>query len=131
MYETFIFHNDHSALHWLLTLDKPSGRLMRWLLCIAEFDFQLKYKRRSANQQADSLSRLATNAETIYYDDDDAIPALLLPNTIENNSEQKEFLNIAYNPLDKVYATHEVPNTTNHVFTLIEPKEHVSAQLHD
>ena len=77
MYEKFIVHTDHAALRWLLSIQDPSGRLMRWRLRLAEFDFQIMYKKGKLNTQADALSRLRTLAETIRHDDDD-IPAFML-----------------------------------------------------
>ena len=62
MYERFVVHTDNAALHWLLTIDDPSGRLMRWRLRLAEFDFEVRYKKGKANTQADALSRLDTDA---------------------------------------------------------------------
>ena len=76
MYEKFVVHTDHAALHWLLTINDPSGRLMRWRLRLAEFDFEVKYKKGLLNTQADALSRLTTTAETILDDEDD-IPAFM------------------------------------------------------
>ena len=56
MYQRFVVHTDHASLHWLLTIDDPSGRLMRWRLRLAEFDFEVKYKKGKENAQADALS---------------------------------------------------------------------------
>lgn len=94
-YETFIVHTERAALHWLLTIDDSSGRLMRWWLRLAKFNFQVKYKKGSSNQQADDLFRLHTNAETFYHDNNDAIPTSILTDTLYNNSEQRYFVNIA------------------------------------
>lgn len=131
MYETFIDDINHAALHCFLTVDDPSGRLIRWRWRLAEFDFQVKHKKEDANQRAEDLSRLLTNVETIYHDYYDDFTEFLQTYTLENNSEQTEFLDIAYNSLDMVYATQEVPNINDHVNNPIEPDELVSAQLHD
>ena len=49
---------------------------MRWCLRLAEFDFEVKYKKGLLYMQADALSRLTTTAETIP-DDEYNIPAFM------------------------------------------------------
>ena len=88
LYEEFTVHTDHSALRWLLTIQEPSGRLMRWRLRLAEYNFQIKYKTGTTNVHADALSRLRTNAETVQ-DDWDEIPSFLLeddPSDVNENN---------------------------------------------
>lgn len=43
MDELFYVHTDHAALHWLLTINEPSVRLMRWRLRLTEYDFEVQY----------------------------------------------------------------------------------------
>lgn len=43
-FERFAVHTDHSALRWLFNIAEPSGKLMRWRLRLAEFDFDIQYK---------------------------------------------------------------------------------------
>lgn len=131
MYGTYIFHTDHANFHWLLTIDDPSGRLMSWLLRLAKFHFQVKYRKGSPNQQADAPKPLRTNAKTVYDDDDNDIPAFLLNNSNYNNVDDTKLLDIDYHPLDKVFDTQEVPNFNDPVFTSIESNELVSSLLHD
>ncbi|CAN8070297.1 unnamed protein product [Agarophyton chilense] len=52
----FTVYTDHASLRWLLNTADPSGRLMRWRLRLAEFDFEVVYKKRVQNTQADALS---------------------------------------------------------------------------
>ena len=65
MYERFVVYTDHAALRWLLTIQEPSGRLIRWRLRLAQCDFEVLYKKGKINTQADALSSLKTLAETI------------------------------------------------------------------
>ena len=55
MYETFTVFTDHAAMHWLLTIDDAIGRLIRWRLHLAEYEFKVKYKKVKMNTEADSL----------------------------------------------------------------------------
>ena len=110
MYEKFTVYTDHAALHWLLTITDPSGRLIRWRLRLAEYDFEVKYKKGKANTQADALSRLNTLSETIAHDDSDDIPAFLLED--ELNVELKlnrahdddDFIELEYAEEDELFA---------------------------
>ena len=77
LYEKFTVHTDHAALRWLLTIEEPSGRLMRWRLRLCEYTFTVKYKKGKANVHGDALSRLRTRAETVA-DDWDEIPSFLM-----------------------------------------------------
>ena len=54
---------DHHALRWPLTLRSPEGRLARWRLLLAEFDFEIVYRSGSSNYMADALSRLPSESE--------------------------------------------------------------------
>ena len=76
----FVVHTDHASLRWLLSVNDPSGRLMRWRLRLSEFDFDVEHKKGKANTQADALSRLTTLGETAL-DVDDEIPCFLLDMT--------------------------------------------------
>lgn len=76
LYEKFIVHTYHATLHWILTISDTSGRLMRWRLRLAEFDFEVKYKKGRKNQQAGALCRLLTNSESIRENEDDELLTL-------------------------------------------------------
>ncbi len=136
MYEEFIVHTDHSSLQWLLTIQEPSGRLMRWRLVLAEFNFQIKYKLGRLNTQADALSRLQTRAETIRHDDD--IPAFLMPDftndTCDSDNDEcdsEDLLQLDYNPADELFATLPEPTPSDPLFTPITTEELLTEQLSD
>lgn len=76
MYEKSIVFTEHDTMHRILTIDDQSGRLMRWRLRLAEFDFELKYKKGRANTQDDALSRLDWMSETIINDNNTDIRLL-------------------------------------------------------
>ena len=69
--EKFIVNSDQASLRWLMEITEPSGRLMRWRLRISEFDFSVKYKKGTANTQADALSRLPTTGGTTVEVDEE------------------------------------------------------------
>lgn len=48
---------DHKALEFLLTSKFSSNRLMRWMLYIQEYDFEIRYRKGKDNVVADFLSR--------------------------------------------------------------------------
>ena len=56
---------DHQALRWLHTMRDtmeggPASRVMRWILSLQEYDFDVEYKPGSLHKDADGISRLAT-----------------------------------------------------------------------
>ena len=135
MYEKFIVHTDHAALHWLLTINEPSGRLMRWRLRLAEFDFEVKYKKGKANAQADALSRLFTDADTIPDDNDD-IPAFLLDVvnvelTLNRQNDTDDFIDVQYAEVDEILSATDDPAPPYAAFEPIGVEELLAAQLND
>lgn len=78
MNENFTVYTDHEALRWILTINDPSGRHIRWRLSLAEFDFELKYKKGNGNAKADALSRLNIINNATLHDDHDNIPISLI-----------------------------------------------------
>lgn len=74
IYEHFTVQTDHAALGWLLSVTDPSGRLIRWRLRLAEFSFEILYKKGKTNAQADALSRLSSTGSTTVEAEEDDIP---------------------------------------------------------
>ena len=54
----FWLRTDHSSLQWLYNFRNPTGSLARWIETLSGFDFEIQYKRGSANGAADALSRM-------------------------------------------------------------------------
>ena len=49
---------DHCPLTWLRTIKDPRGRIARWIMTLAEYDWSIVHKRGKENSNADALSRL-------------------------------------------------------------------------
>lgn len=60
----FIAHSDQAALRFLMNINNPSGRLMRWILIHSEFGYEVQYKNGLINTKADAVSCLLTSSET-------------------------------------------------------------------
>lgn len=53
----FAVETDDCPLSWLKEMSGKSGRLLRWSLILQEFNFEVKYRKGSANKNTDGLSR--------------------------------------------------------------------------
>jgi len=53
----FIITTDHKPLVWLHSIKDPSSRLWKWRTKLAEYDYDIHYKKGSLNNNADALSR--------------------------------------------------------------------------
>nr|GEZ83977.1 DNA-directed DNA polymerase [Tanacetum cinerariifolium] len=60
-----IVHTDHSALKYLFAKKDAKARLLRWVLLLQEFDFQVLDTKRAENLAADHLSRLENPYENV------------------------------------------------------------------
>ena len=62
---------DHAALKWLHTLRDtieggPASRLMRWILKLSEYNFEVEHKPGAIHSDADGMSRLVANIHKHY-----------------------------------------------------------------
>jgi RNase H-like domain found in reverse transcriptase len=73
----FTIRTDQVALKWLLYLNDPSGRLARWRLRLAEFEFSIQYGPGIKNSLADGCSRV-TSQGVDTNKCDDAIPPFIM-----------------------------------------------------
>ena len=49
---------DHRPSVWLRTMKNPNSKLVRWIIKLDEFDFEVIYKQGRLNNNADALSRI-------------------------------------------------------------------------
>ena len=97
-----------------MTIDNPSSRLIRWHLRLAEYDFEVKYKKGKVNTQAGALSRLNTAAETIVHDNSDDIPVFsldLFQMNYETNNDMY-FTELQYSEQEAILEAHETKTDT-------------------
>ena len=82
----FIVRTDHNALRWMMTLNDPTGRLMRWRLRLLEFDYEIVYRPGRVHQVPDALSRLIRAGEDEEEDIDEELPTFPIgkPATVED-----------------------------------------------
>ena len=84
--QRFTVVTDHQALRWVMNLSDAQGRLARWRLRLAEFDFQVEYRPGSSNHAADTMSRLEPDHQSTPEEPIDTdIPVL----TLEDAASQK------------------------------------------
>ena len=67
---------DHDALRWLMNLRESSGRLTRWRLRLAEFDFTIEHRPGRVHQVPDALSRLVSPNRGNQSEVEDEVPTL-------------------------------------------------------
>ena len=73
----FTVRTDHECISWIYRLTTATGRLLRWSLRLADFDFEVNYKKRANHHLPDALSRIPTTGLDQKELDDD-IPCFLL-----------------------------------------------------
>lgn len=54
----FTLYTDHKPLQYIFNLKDPSSKLVRWRLCLEEFDYDIQYRSGKQNVVADGLSRI-------------------------------------------------------------------------
>ena len=54
----FIIQTDHQALTWLFNVKNPNSRLVRWIVILEEYTYEIEYKKGKENIAADALSRM-------------------------------------------------------------------------
>ncbi len=150
MFERFDLHTDHAALQWLFSIEDPSGRLMRWRLRLAEYDFNICYKKGANNHHADAMSRLATLSPANTESDDEDDPLFWLEDAVDGpipaklrfklktsdhdcyETEGEDDLNdLADDAADESYAALPEPTPSDPIFEPFTAEQLVTAQWSD
>ena len=76
----WLIFTDHSTLKYLLIKQDAKARMIRWILLLQEFNFQIKDKKGVENVVVDHLSRLAIahNSNGLPINDDFPEKSLML-----------------------------------------------------
>ena len=82
--------SDHRPLQWIFSLAKPTGRLARWQLELAQYKLSVKYIEGQLNKVADALSRI--KAELAEEDEGDQYITLI--SQLANDSPHPFLLSI-------------------------------------
>jgi hypothetical protein len=101
----FVLFTDHSALTYLFNQVDIRGRLVRWILALQEFEFEIRYKPGKINCVADAMSRLSFGPVLEML----AIEAVI-PESIPKGMNDEVLLNIKLfllNPSAKLKLTDE------------------------
>lgn len=74
-----LVHTNHATLHYFIAKKDTKLRLIRAMLLLEEFDFEVKDQKGCKNQVADHFSRLESNRVIIEEKDiEDTFPDMLL-----------------------------------------------------
>lgn len=104
----FYIITDHKPLVWLMNLKDSGSRLMRWRIKLEEHDYEIVYKKGSANTNADALSRFYhITGDDTYQNFKDS-----LSNSIVINDNVKEF-NEDFSFVDKKSVCIDSPQNFN------------------
>lgn len=133
LYETFTVCTDYSALHWFINITKPSGRLTRWRLRLAEFVFQIEYKKGSHTLTPTSVlvcSLVHPPNPTTRMTSQPCMETEFPPNSDHEYAYLDEyFIEYDYDNVDRHLAAEpEKPRDLN--FTQSTFEELISVQLH-
>lgn len=66
----FTIYTDHRPLTWIMSIKDPNSKLTRWRLRLAEYNYDVKYKKGKSNTNADALSRI----QTVHHNEIDVNP---------------------------------------------------------
>jgi hypothetical protein len=94
----FTVWSDHQPLKHLLSTKEPATRLLRLLNKLSTFDYEIKYKKGTANGDADALSRIPIERDDDEEQEDDApvIINYIVASNEDLNEQQSSDDNLAW-----------------------------------
>lgn len=122
----FEIRTDHKPLVWLRQKKDLNSKLLRWKLELEAFEFDIKYKKGTLNNNADALSRIEINANTnsdemtqhsADTDDNEFIPATERPLNVFKNQIILETSNEDSTIASTLFTNYHRIVIKRHVFT--------------
>ncbi len=89
----FKIYSDHNPLVHIKNIKNKSARVTRWKLSLAEYDYEIEYKKGSLNSNADALSRIESEAENTNIMHINNVLSSLLPENIIEAQSTDDFSN--------------------------------------
>jgi His(2)-Cys(2) zinc finger./Integrase core domain. len=72
----FTIVTDHKPLQWLFSVKDPNSKLVRYRLKLAEFEYDITYKKGTLNSNADGLSRIELHVGETHPREGFRVPCL-------------------------------------------------------
>lgn len=87
---TFTVYSDNNPLTYILSTAKLNATTSRWVAELADFHFTIKYKPGRENSDADALSRMPLDVETLMRDCSEVLPPDTIAAAVQAIEVQKE-----------------------------------------
>lgn len=88
----FIIITDHKPLVWLNSIKDPSSRLWKWRTKLAEYEYEIHYKKGKLNSNADALSRNPPSTKEINNEElNTTEKSLCYPLIVNESSDESLF----------------------------------------
>lgn len=87
---TFTVYSDNNPLTYILSTAKLNATTSRWVAELADFHFTIKYKPGKENSDADALSRMPLDVETLMRDCSEEVPPDTIAAAIQAIEVQKD-----------------------------------------
>lgn len=87
---TFTVFSDNNPLTYVLSTAKLNATTSRWVAELADFHFTIKYRPGRENSDADALSRMPLDIESVMYGCSEELSSDVIGATIQSIEVQKE-----------------------------------------
>ena len=97
----FKIYSDHNPLVHMKNIKNKSARVTRWKLSLAEYDYEIEYKKGSLNSNADALSRIETEIEATKSHQINSVLSTDLPENIKEAQLNDKFASKIINNIER------------------------------